>query len=177
MLAQNIAFYMGWTGHYAADSAMPLHDSIHHDGWVGDNPKRYTRDPEIHGRFEDDFVNLIEASEAGVLPYVPKDARHLDDPRQAILHSLAARNFVEDVYRIDLGGGFKNKDDREARDLVYKRLAAGAAFLRDLAYTAWIESAQPVPAVNSIGALENPRNPRYNPAAGSAPAPGKHPHP
>ena len=43
---------MGWLGHYVADAAMPLHDSIHHDGWAGDNPKGYTRDPNIHGRFE-----------------------------------------------------------------------------------------------------------------------------
>src|SRR6476646_10070396 len=39
MLATDIAFYMGWVGHYVADAAMPLHDSIHHDGWSGDNPK------------------------------------------------------------------------------------------------------------------------------------------
>jgi len=29
------------------------------------------------------------------------------------------------------------------RELVYKRIAAGATFLRDLAYTAWVESAKP----------------------------------
>ncbi len=39
MLETDIAFYMGWLGHYAGDAAMPLHDSIHHDGWVGKNPK------------------------------------------------------------------------------------------------------------------------------------------
>jgi hypothetical protein len=39
MLANDIAFYMGWVGHYVADAAQPLHNSIHHDGWSGDNPK------------------------------------------------------------------------------------------------------------------------------------------
>jgi len=39
MLANDIALYMGWLGHYAADAAMPLHNSIHHDGRSGDNPK------------------------------------------------------------------------------------------------------------------------------------------
>jgi hypothetical protein len=174
MLAADIAFYMGWTGHYAADSAMPLHDSIHHDGWVGDNPKGYTRDPEIHGRFESNYVDLIETAEADVLRYVPEKPRYLDDPWQATLrHSLDSRNFVEDVYRLDLRNSFKNKDDQEARQLVYKRLAAGAAFLRDLAYTAWIDSAKPVPPVKPVDRLENPANPRYNPATGSAPAPAK----
>jgi hypothetical protein len=172
MLLTDISFYMGWTGHYVADAAMPLHDSIHHDGWSGDNPKGYTRDPEIHGRFESQYVDLIATSEADVLKFVPKDARYLDDPWQATLqHSLDSRNFVEDVYRLDLRSAFKNKDDQEARELVYRRLAAGAAFLRDLAYTAWIDSAKPVPAVNAVDRPENPDNPRYDPAAGSAPAP------
>ena len=62
MLATDIAFYMGWLGHYVADAAMPLHDSIHHDGWSGDNPKGYTRDPNIHDRFETEFVDLIGTS-------------------------------------------------------------------------------------------------------------------
>ena len=52
-----------------------------------------------------------------MLKYVPKDARYLDDPWQATLtHSLDARNFVEDVYRLDLRGAFRNKDDQEARE-------------------------------------------------------------
>ena len=174
MLLNDIAFYMGWTGHYAADAAMPLHNSIHHDGWSGDNPKGYTRDPQIHERFESEYVDLIATKEADVLNFVPKDPRYLDDPWQATLqHSLDSRKFVEDVYRVDLRGGFKNKDDLEARELVYKRIAAGAAFLRDLVYTAWINSAKPVPPVKLIDQPENPDNPLYNPATGSAPAPSR----
>src|ERR1035438_9489143 len=47
MLANDIAFYMGWVGHYVADAPQPLHNSIHHDGWAGADPKGYTRDPNI----------------------------------------------------------------------------------------------------------------------------------
>jgi len=39
MLGNDIAFYMGWVGHYVADAAQPLHNSIHHDGWSGADPK------------------------------------------------------------------------------------------------------------------------------------------
>jgi len=174
MLANDVAFYMGWVGHYAADAAMPLHDSIHHDGWSGDNPKGYTRDPHIHDRFESSYLDVIGATEADVLKYVPTAPRYLEDPWQATLkHSLEARNFVEDVYRLDLRDAFQKKDDQEARELVSKRLAAGAAFLRDLAYTAWIDSAKPVPPVKRIDLPENPDNPKYNPATGSAAAPAK----
>ncbi|MFN7994942.1 MAG: hypothetical protein U0Q18_15150 [Bryobacteraceae bacterium] len=174
LLLNDVAFYMGWVGHYVADEAMPLHNSIHHDGWSGDNPKGYTRDPRIHDRFELIYVDLIEAKEPDVLKYVAKDARHLDDPWQATLqHSLQSRSFVEEVYRLDQRNAFGDKDDREARELVCKRMAAGATFLRDLAYTAWIESAKAVPPVRPADMPENPANSRYNPAAGSAPAPAR----
>jgi hypothetical protein len=171
MLAADIAFYSGWVGHYVADAAQPLHNSIHHDGWSGDNPKDYTRDPEIHGRFETEYVNLIAVSEADVVKHVPQRARHLDDVWPAVLnHSLEAREFVEKVYEMDKRGAFVRKDDGEAREFTHRRLAAGAAFLRDLIYTAWIESEKPVPPVAPGDAMQNPDNPRFNPATGSAPA-------
>ena len=171
-LANDIAFYMGWLGHYVADAAQPLHNSRHHDGWEGDNPKGYTRDPEIHGRFESAYVDLIQVTEADVLPYMRKAARHLDDPWTAILdHMIEARGVVEDVYRLDLRGAFKDRADAEAKKLIYTRLASGASFLRDLAYTAWVDSAKPQTAVKPIDIPNNPENPRYNPATGSAPAP------
>jgi hypothetical protein len=171
-LARDVAFYMGWLGHYIADAAQPLHNSRHHDGWEGDDPKGYTRDPNIHSRFETDYLDLIAVTEADVVPFVTKKARHLDDPWAAMLdHMLQAREAVEDIYKLDLRGAFKNRDDAEAKKLVYTRLASGATFLRDLAYTAWVESAKPDPAPKDIDVPNNPANPRYNPATGSAPAP------
>jgi hypothetical protein len=101
-----------------------------------------------------------------------KDERHFDDVWKAVLdHSLEARNSVEDVYRVDLRGAFDKKDDAEARELVYKRLASSASFLRDITYTAWIESAKAPTKVDPLNQMENPKNPKYNPATGSAPAP------
>src|SRR5580698_5474934 len=101
-LAIDVAFYMGWLGHYIADAAQPLHNSRHHDGWDGDNPKNYTRDPEIHGRFESAYVDLIKVTEGDLTPYIGK-ARRLSDPWTAILdHMIEARSFTEEVYRLDL---------------------------------------------------------------------------
>jgi hypothetical protein len=174
MLADDVAFYMGWLGHYIADAAMPLHNSQHHDGWTGPNPKGYTRDPNIHGRFESSYVDLIGVTESAMLPYVRKEARYLEDPWVAILdHMIEARGFAEEVYRLDLRGAFKDAKDREAQRLVYTRLASGAGFLRDLAHTAWVESSKPVPPTAPIDIPSNPDNPRYNPATGSAPAPAQ----
>ena len=168
-LAQDIAFYLGWLGHYTADGAQPLHDTVHHDGWQGDNPHDYTRDPRIHGRFESQFVDAIGLTDGDLLPQIGK-ARRLDDPFAAILRHLDdASTHVEEIYIMDKRGAFANPKDAEAGTLVKTQLAKAAALLRDLAYTAWLQSAAAVPRVD---AAENPisrSNPHYNPATGSAP--------
>jgi len=118
------------------------------------------------------MINAI--SETDLLPYIDRTARHLDDPWTAILdHMIEARGFAEDVYKLDLREAFRKPGDADAKKLVTTRLAAGAAFLRDLAYTAWIESAVPAPAFKATESMSNPENPNYNPATGSAPAPKK----
>ncbi|MBC7927247.1 MAG: nuclease, partial [Bryobacteraceae bacterium] len=167
----DVAYTMGWLGHYVGDGAMPLHDSIHHDGWQGENPKGYTTDPRVHGRFESQFVDLIEAKETDIRDLV-QPAKKLQDPFTAILaHLDLAFTHVEAVYVLDAEGAYAKKDHAGARSLVFERLSSAAGMLRDLTYTAWVESAATPsfdrdPAANPI----SPKNPRYNPATGSAPA-------
>ena len=170
-LARDIAFYMGWLGHYTADGAQPLRDTIHHDGWLGPNPKQYTADPRIHGRFESSFVDLIQLSDGDLLPLMEKP-KVLDDPFAAILaHLDDAAAHVEEVYALDKAGAFADKTSEPATLLARTQLAKAAALLRDLTCTAWAESAKPpMPG----GADANPisrSNPRYNPETGTA-APG-----
>jgi hypothetical protein len=170
-LAQDIAFYMGWLGHYTADGAQPLHDTIHHDGWLGPNPKQYTTDPRVHGRFETSFVDLIQLTDNNLMPLVGKP-KLLDDPFAAILaHLDDASTHVEEVYMLDKSGALTDKTNSTAAQLVRSQLAKAATLLRDLTYTAWLESAQPAeqgtPETNPISRI----NPHYNPETGTA-APG-----
>jgi hypothetical protein len=44
----NIIYIMGVMGHYVGDSSQPLHTTIHHHGWVGDNPHHYSTNGRIH---------------------------------------------------------------------------------------------------------------------------------
>ncbi|HWB82753.1 MAG TPA: hypothetical protein VG675_01350 [Bryobacteraceae bacterium] len=170
-LAQDIAFYAGWLGHYTADGAQPLHDTIHHDGWQGDNPHGYTRDPRIHGRFESQFVDLIGLTDADLLPKIPKPTV-LEDPFAAILHHLDdAATHVEAIYIMDKRGAFSNPNDAEAKGLVTTQLVKAATLLRDLIYTAWVKSAEPATRPDASQNPVSRANPRYNPATGSAPPP------
>jgi len=55
-IEQRIINDAGILGHYVTDGSEPLHTTINHHGWVGDNPKGYATDPQIHARFESQYV-------------------------------------------------------------------------------------------------------------------------
>lgn len=170
-LAHNIALYMGWLGHYVADGAQPLHVTIYHDGWQGPNPKQYTTERSVHGRGESVFVDLIGVTAADLTPLAGKP-RRLEDPFAAILaHLDNAASRVEEVYELDKAGAFADKNNEPAARLVRTQLATAATLLRDLAYTAWLESAKPPAARTPATDPVNRANPAYNPETGSA-APG-----
>jgi hypothetical protein len=167
---EDLAFLAGWLGHYIGDGAQPQHDSVNVSGWRLSNPNGYTTDPSIHARFETEYLELLSVTPDDVRPLV-RPARVIDDPFEEILAHLdrsAAR--VEEVYRLDKEGAFRNRLHAAAKSLVLKQLAAASELLRDLLYTAWIESATPLSLRTPATDPTDRANPRYNPATGSAPA-------
>lgn len=173
-IERDAAFYVGWLAHYAADGAMPLHSSIHHDGWVGDNPRNFTRDGSIHWRFENDFVDLTTLTEAELSTGLPAATR-LPDVFDAVLAHLArAHTRVDQVYALDARGALRDRNSAEARTLMLTCTREATALLRDLIYTAWVSSGEPgvpIPAPPGFVQPNDPRHPLYDPATGSAPAP------
>lgn len=165
-----IASYMGRLGHYTADGAQPLHDSIHHDGWQGANPKGYTTDPRVHGRFESRFVDLMQLSSDDIQAEVPA-AQVLEDPFDAILaHLDDAGTLVERVYQLDGSGALEDGANADARALVRRQMIRAATLLRNLAQTAWVRSGER-PQMTAGDNPIVPSHPHYNPATGTAPAP------
>jgi hypothetical protein len=51
---------------------------------------------------------------------------------------------VEKVYQLEKAGGFTGAGSAESREFTAERLGAGASMLRDMIYSAWLESAKPV---------------------------------
>jgi hypothetical protein len=141
---QAIIFYAGWLGHYVGDAAQPLHTTIQYNGWVGPNPNGYTALHTIHAQFETAYVaaNITDKDFAGLV----KNPERLDDPFAAYVAYLKQSNrLVENVYALEKAGGFTGKGSPEAFDFTTHRLAAGSQMLLNLWYTAWLESAAPVP--------------------------------
>ena len=141
---QAIIFYAGWLGHYVADGSQPLHTTIRYNGWVGPNPNGYTIQHTIHAQFETAYV-AANISDKNFVSLV-KAPELLDNPFEAYIGYLKQSNaLVENVYVLEKAGGFAGKGSPAAFDFTTHRLAAGSQMLLNLWYTAWIESALPIP--------------------------------
>ncbi len=141
-----IVFYAGWLGHYVGDGSQPLHTTFQYDGWTGPNPHGYTTAHGIHARFEITFVHA-NVRPADVAPLVAAT-------RPVLLHDVFvdylaylrhSNSLVEQFYQLDKQRAFNGSGTPAGKAFADQRLAAAAIELRNLIYTAWIESANPVP--------------------------------
>jgi hypothetical protein len=140
-----IIFMAGWLGHYVGDGSMPLHTTIQYNGWTGPNPNGYTTEHHIHSQFESTFVSA-NVKEKDVAPLVSKDPVVLNDVFADYMTYLRQSHaLVEKVYQLEKTGAFAGAGTPAGKTMVDERLAAGATELRNMIYTAWVKSADPVP--------------------------------
>jgi hypothetical protein len=133
----NILYYAGLLGHYVGDGSQPLHTTLHHHGWVGENPKGRAMDEGIHRRFEVAFVSHIKAEDFQARINNPS---HLHDPFTEIVDYLKRTYaYMEKVYELDKAGAISEPTPESLR-FVQERLAAASQMLINLWYTAWLES-------------------------------------
>jgi hypothetical protein len=144
-IEEEIVFLAGWLGHYVGDGSMPLHTSDKPNGWNGPNPNEYTTDHKIHGLFESEFVhNNVKA--ADVIPLVVARPAPIGDVfDQYMVYLRQSHALVETTYRLEKQGAFNGPGTADGKHFAVQQLAAAATELRDLIYTAWLRSADPVP--------------------------------
>ncbi len=69
---------------------------------------------------------------------------------------------------MDKSGALADAKNADAAALVKGQLAKAASLLRDLTYTAWVESGKPMPSQRQANPIDS-ATPDYNPATGTAP--------
>lgn len=139
-IEQRIINDAGILGHYVADGSNPLHTTVHHHGWIGDNPNGYATLRGTHARIEIEYVRAQVT--AGELAPFMGDPVVLDGLRTAVWDYLEASHaVVEQLYQIDRETRFDGETTAAAnKAFIAGRLAAGAAMLRDLWWTVWVTS-------------------------------------
>jgi hypothetical protein len=140
-----IVFLAGWMGHYVGDAAQPLHTSYRYNGWLGANPEGYTTEHHIHSQFESTFVQA-NIRNSDVTPFIPAKASVVDNVfDDYLIYLRQSHSMYEQIYKFEKVGALSGTGTPESRQFAAQCLGRGASKLRDLIYTAWIRSADPIP--------------------------------
>lgn len=140
-----VLYYAAWLGHYVADGSQPLHVTIQYNAWTGPNPKGYTTEHKIHSLFESIYVSAnIKPADVAPLVAAAEPKVLTDEWTDYMAYLRHSATLVEKTYQLEKAGGFVGAGTPEGKAFVQERLAAGAIALRDMIYTAWVRSADPV---------------------------------
>ena len=140
-----VLYDAGILGHYVGDGSQPLHTTLQYNGWTGANPNGYTTEHQIHAKFESTYVsNDIKRDEVAAIVATTKPQVINDEWAQYLEYLKRSSGQVERVYQIEKSSGFDGTGSPEAKAFTEDRIAAGATELRDLIYSAWVHSADPV---------------------------------
>jgi hypothetical protein len=132
---------LGVLAHYVGDGSQPLHVSAHFNGWgPGPNPEGFTQ-THVHAYFEGAFVRSYLDAVAVSAEMRPYEEHQGGIVRRAAAYLAATNAEVVPFYRLQKSGGFQGGDAR-GRAFAARRLAAGAAELRDEIVDAWRTSSR-----------------------------------
>lgn len=147
---ESIVELMGIMGHFVGDAAQPLHTTIHHNGWVGDNPAGFTLWRGFHAWIDGGFLLKTggldlaalrpRVAPAKVFGLGPRSADR--DPAFALAwdYVLAQHQLVGPLYELEKAGQLKGEDaaaNRVGREFLEVQLLRAGQMLGSLWLTAW----------------------------------------
>ncbi len=145
----DIIYVMGVMGHYVGDAAQPLHTTIHHHGWVGQNPHQYSTAGRIHSWIDGGY--LFKTGGPGLKELTgrlrPAHAvmvdGHTAKPEEmfqaAVLFVMEQNKLVEPLYQMEKDGKLSGEGEqgRAGREFLENQLLKAAQMLGDIWYSAW----------------------------------------
>jgi len=136
----NAIYEMGILSHLVADLAQPLHTTVHHHGWVGDNPEGYTTDRGIHRRIDTGVLMQHRLTYAALKPHMKYDVTiNPVDPWDDVLgYFRRSHAAVEPLYRLERDGLL---DTEPGRAFMIERIADAVAMLSAMYQAAWRSAA------------------------------------
>ena len=145
----NIVYVMGVMGHYVGDCAQPLHTTVHHNGWVGENPSGYNPRPGIHAWIDGGFIARTGIGYAEIAarmtPAQPLSLAAVPAGQDAFFttvmdYIVETHRQVEPLYALEQAGKFKDgsaEDSAEGRAFIEEQLLRGGRMLSAIWLTAW----------------------------------------
>jgi hypothetical protein len=141
----NIIYIMGTMGHYVGDASQPLHTTIHHHGWVEQNPNHYGTNSSVHafidGYFRKNPAAILHELESKLRPAQTVSMNgHNAAPdemfRAAVVFIVAQNKLVEPLYAMDKAHKLSHDTDDGKKFLEAQILKSGQ-LLGDIWFSAW----------------------------------------
>jgi hypothetical protein len=145
----NLIYVMGVMGHWVGDAAQPLHTTIHHHGWVGENPNGYSTNRNIHSWIDGGFFGKTGQPMLAEMKPRLRPARLVARAGEPVAPSemfRAAVDFisrhhaqVETLYRLEKEHklGSNREASKEGRAFLENQVLQAAQFLGDIWFSAW----------------------------------------
>jgi hypothetical protein len=145
----NIIYVMGVMGHYVGDSSQPLHTTIHHHGWVGENPNHYSTNTRIHSWIDGGYFAKVGGADlkgmqarlrpADLVKIDGRTAKPAEMFQVAVLFALEQNKQVEPLYRMDKEGRLSGNGTvgLEGKPFLEGQLLKSGQLLGDIWYSAW----------------------------------------
>ena len=146
---QNILYVMGVMGHYVGDASQPLHTTIHHHGWVGDNPHRYSTSRGFHSWIDGGYFNKIGGASlnemrnklrSAQLASLEGRAAKPEEMFQAgMVFILEQHKQLEPLYQLEKDGKLSGEGETglQGKAFLEGQLIKSGQMLGDIWYSAW----------------------------------------
>jgi len=132
----NIVYNMGILSHFIGDGAQPLHLTIHHNGWVGDNPRGFGTSKRFHSYIDGGVLKRHEF-DRDHLPgpaRPPAKVRHDKCWGDVAAYLKAGHAQMVPLYELEKSGDLQ-KDKGKA--FIRDRLVEGGSMLAGMWVCAW----------------------------------------
>ena len=146
---QDILYTMGVMGHYVGDASQPLHTTVHHHGWVGDNPHHYTTKQSFHSWIDGGYfakiggANLKELASklrpAQLVALSGRTAKPEEMFQAAMTFILEQHKLLEPLYQLDKDGKLSGEGENglQGKPFLEGQLIKSGQMLGDIWFSAW----------------------------------------
>ena len=142
----DVLYVMGVMGHFVGDAAQPLHTTIHHHGWIGDNPHGYTTNRSFHQWIDGEYFNKTGGLKFESLRGRVQPAHSVGDRTkpevlfgQVMTYLFESHRQLEPLYQLEKDGKLSAEGEKglEGRAFLEGQLIKGGQMLGDIWYSAW----------------------------------------
>jgi len=140
---------MGVMGHHVGDASQPLHTTIHHHGWIGENPRGYSIRSTFHSWIDGGYFAKIGGANlkgmqgklrpAQIVQIKDRPAKPEEMFQAVVLFTQDQHKLVEPLYQLDKDGKLSGEGEKgvEGRAFLEGQLMKSGQLLGDIWFSAW----------------------------------------